>query len=468
MLLGGVHHKGARQRPVHDRWTGAVIGSVAEDGPAEIDAAAELLQGRRRVPPPAQRAEVLSKAAELLIAQATDFAELITAESGICRRETDREVTRAAANLRVASAEALRIRGESIQLPSGDRLAVTLREPIGLVAAITPFNRPLNQVVVKVAPAVAAGCPVLLKPSEQTPLTALRFAQLMFAAGLSPDTLAVATGQPGRIGAAVAGHPAVDMVAFTGSVRVGRQVAAAAAGKRQLLELGGNDPLFVLPDADLADAVRLAGDGACATAGQSCRGVKRIIVWSEVADAFVEGLVDTVRRKVVGDPRLPDTDLGPLISEAAAVEVERRITEAMAAGAEHLVGGRRRGALLDPIVLDRVPANTELVREETFGPVAPVLRVDGLDEAIEISNSTSFGLQAGVLTNDLTAFWDLANRLRVGGVNLGEGPQFDSPYIPFGGVKASGVGREGIPYAVAEMTSIKTVTMPRSRGEGVR
>jgi acyl-CoA reductase-like NAD-dependent aldehyde dehydrogenase len=463
-VLAEGRRRAAATRGVHDRWTGALIGEVAEDGPAEADAAVKTLSGRQAVPPPAERAEVLARAADLLEARAGELAELITAESGVCRRETDREVVRAAANLRVASAEALRIRGETILLPSGDRLAVTLREPVGLVAAITPFNRPLNQVVVKVAPAVAAGCTVLLKPSEQTPLTALRFAELLAEAGLPKDRLAVVTGAPDSLGPAVAGHPGVDMVTFTGSVRVGRQVAATAAAKRQLLELGGNDPLFVLPDADVAAAARLAADGSCATAGQSCRGVKRIIVWEEVADDLVERLVAAVAAKKAGDPRSLETDLGPLVTEAAAAEVERRVNAAVDAGAERLVGGDRHGALLEPVVLDRVPADAELVQEETFGPVAPVLRVRDLDEAVAVSNGTPYGLQAGVVTNDMEAFWELAARLRVGAVNLGEGPHFDSPYIPFGGVKASGVGREGIPYAVAEMTTLKTVTLPRGSG----
>jgi acyl-CoA reductase-like NAD-dependent aldehyde dehydrogenase len=460
MMLAGVRRPATSRRTVYDRWTGEGLGTVDEDGPAEVDAAVAVLTGRRGTPPPAARAEVLDRAARALEAGAEEFATLITAESGVCRRETDREVTRAVTNLRVAAAEALRIRGESMLLPSGDRLAVTVREPVGLVAAITPFNRPLNQVVVKVAPAVAAGCRVLLKPSEQTPLTALRFAELMHGAGQPEDTLAVVTGPPETLGPAVAGHPAVDMVTFTGSVRVGRQVSATAAGKRQLLELGGNDPLFVLPDADLDAAARLAADGSCATAGQSCRGVKRIIVWDSVADEFNDRLVAAVAGKRAGDPRLPGTDLGPLISEEAAVEVSRRVAAAVAAGATRLLGGARQGALLDPVVLDRVPSGVELVRDETFGPVAPVIRVGSLDEAVEVANSTPYGLQAGVLTNDLAAFLALARELRVGAVNLGEGPQFDSPYIPFGGVKASGVGREGIPYAVAEMTTVKTVTFP--------
>ncbi|HEV2372280.1 MAG TPA: aldehyde dehydrogenase family protein, partial [Streptosporangiaceae bacterium] len=198
----------------------------------------------------------------------------------------------------------------------------------------------------------------------------------------------------------------------------------------------------------------------CATAGQSCRGIKRVFVWEAVADEFVERLRVAVAAKRAGDPRADDTDVGPLISEDAARTVERRIAEAVSAGARLVIGGGREGALVSPAVLDRVPPDAELVREETFGPVAPVTRVSGVEEAVRLSNSTCYGLQAGVLTRDSTAFWEIALRLRVGAVNQGEGPQFDSPHIPFGGVKSSGIGREGIRFAVAEMTATKTITIP--------
>ncbi|MBE1489817.1 aldehyde dehydrogenase family protein [Plantactinospora soyae] len=446
--------------PVHDRWTGAELGRVPRDGPAEVDTAVSAVAGRRRPMPIDERVSVLTGAATALQARAGEFAQLITAESGVCVRETTREVGRAVANLRVAAAEAERLRGESIPVPGAARLAVTVPEPVGVVAGITPFNRPLNQVVVKAAPAIAAGCALVLKPSERTPLTALAFAELLTGAGYPKEMLALLTGDPARVGGALARHPAVDMVTFTGSVATGRAVAAAAAGKKLLLELGGNDPLLVLPDADLDLAARLAADGAYATAGQSCRGVKRIIVWAGVADQFVERLVGLSRARRYGDPRRPETEVGPLIDEAAAELVQRRVASAISAGALLCSGGDRDGALVAPTVLDRVPPGAELVREETFGPVAPVLRVGGLDEAVEVANGTAYGLQAGVVTNDSAAFWQLAARLRVGAVNLLEGPQFDSPHIPFGGVKASGLGREGIRYAIREMSTTKTVTVP--------
>ncbi|MDT0457043.1 aldehyde dehydrogenase family protein [Streptomyces sp. DSM 41527] len=466
MFVDGALQPARHHITVYDRWTGESIGSVPRDGAAEVSAAVSALAAARGAMTPQQRSAVLSRAAALLESRAEEFSALITAESGVCRKETLREVSRAAGNLKVAAAEAERIRGESIPLPDGTRLAVTLPEPVGVVLGITPFNRPLNQVVVKAAPALAAGCPLLLKPSEKTPLTALAFAELLIEAGCAKDMLGVVTGEPGELGPLLASHPDVAMVTFTGSVATGHSVAALAAGKRQLLELGGNDPLFVLPDADLPHAARLAAGGACATAGQSCRGIKRIFVWEEVADEFTDLLSTEVAGKQAGDPRRSDTDLGPLISEEAALVVERRIADAVRDGARLVTGGERDGALVHPAVLDRVPADTELVREETFGPVAPVIRVRGADEAVRLSNSTAYGLQAGVLTRDSARFWDLAARLRVGAVNLGEGPHFDSPHIPFGGVKASGIGREGIRYAIAEMTVTKTVTLPGPYGTG--
>ncbi len=460
MLLDGVLKDEGETRPVLDRWTGQPLGTVPLDSAAMVDHAVTAVAGRRWVPPVAERAAVLTRVADELTRRGAEFAGLITGESGVCRKETEREVTRAATNLRVAAAEAERIRGEAIPVPGQRRLAVALPEPVGVVAAITPFNRPLNQVVVKLAPAIAAGCAVVLKPSEKTPLTALALAELVLAAGFPTELLAVVTGEPGVVGPALAGHRLVDMVTFTGSVPAGRAVAAAAAGRKLLLELGGNDPLIVLADADLDRAARLAADGSFATAGQSCRGVKRIIVVEAVADQLVDRLVTAARARTWGDPHDPGTDVGPLVDEAAAIRVLDRVAAAVAGGARLLLGGVREDNVVLPTVLDRVPPDAELVTEETFGPVAPVIRVADVDEAVAVANSTAYGLQAGVLTANSDAFWGIAARLRVGAVNLDEGPHFDSPHIPFGGVKASGIGREGMRYAINEMSVIKTITVP--------
>lgn len=463
MLVNGAVEANKATRTVSDRWTGAPIGSVALDTAADVDLAVTSVAAREGTLPPAQRAEILGRCAALLADRSAEFAQRSTAESGVCIKETTREVRRACSNLQVAAEEAVRQRGEAFPVPGQSRLAITLPEPVGVVAAITPFNRPLNQVVVKLAPAIAAGCSVVLKPSEKTPLTGLAFAELLLEAGLPTDMLAVVTGEPSIVGSALAGHPLVNMVTFTGSVAVGHAVAGLAAGRKLLLELGGNDPLIVLKDADLDHAARLAADGAFATAGQSCRGIKRIIIDESVADAFMGRLVKAAESKTYGDPRDPGTDIGPLVDETAADTVVNRVDRAIKSGAALLMGGARSGNLIPPTVLDHVPADTDLVTQETFGPIAPVIRVHDADEAVTVANSTPYGLQSGVLTNDSDTFWNVASRLRVGAVNLVESPSFDSPHIPFGGVKSSGYGREGMRYSIQEMSTIKTITVPYGR-----
>jgi acyl-CoA reductase-like NAD-dependent aldehyde dehydrogenase len=471
MFLDGTPAPSAtgQELEVRSPWDGRVVGTVPRDGAGQVEAGLRAIGARRRVLPVAERAKVLETVARLLTERGDELPRLISAESGVCLRETRNEVRRSVGNLMVAAHEASALRGESIPIPGHDRLAVTVLEPAGTVAAITPFNRPLNQVVVKVAPAVAAGCAIALKPSEKTPLTALLFAELLVRAGFPPENLMVTTGDPRVVGPALVGHRDVDMVTFTGGVAAGRAVAAASAGKKHLLELGGNDPLIVFPDADLDRAAKVAAAGAFSTAGQSCRGVKRVIAVGEAtADALVPRIAAEAARRRAGDPLDPETDLGPLVSEEAALVVEKRIADALSRGASLVQGGTRERALMVPTVLDHVPGDAELVVEETFGPVAPVIRVAGVREAVAVANSTEYGLQAGVLTRDVDAFWQVASALRVGAVNLGEGPNFDSPHIPFGGVKSSGVGREGIRYAIREMTTVKTITVPYPGPGGTR
>lgn len=449
-----------RRLEVVDPWSGAVVDTVATADAADVDRAID--RGRARQPlPPERRAELLLAAAEQLGARAEEFAGSITSEAGTCIKESAKEVERARGNLVVAAEEAKRIRGETLQVPGtgGLRMAATVREPVGVVAAITPFNRPLNQVVVKVAPAVAAGNGIVVKPSEKTPLTALLFADLLLECGLPEGTLTIVVGDPKEVGLALAGG-AVDMVTFTGGVAAGHAVAQAAAGKRVTLEMGGNDPLIVLDDGDLQVAAQIAASQAFATAGQSCRGVKRVIAIDSIADQLVKSIAERAADIRCGNPLDPETDIGPLIDEDAAVRVEHRCARAVQSGAVVVHGGDRAGALHPPTVLDHVPPDAELVVRETFGPVAPVIRVSDDREAIEVANSTEYGLQAGVITGSYSRFAHVAQQLDVGAVNLMEGPAFDSPHIPFGGVKNSGVGREGIRWAIEEMTRIKTITLP--------
>jgi aldehyde dehydrogenase (NAD+) len=301
----------------------------------------------------------------------------------------------------------------------------------------------------------------VLKPSEKTPLAALALGQYLTDAGLAPDHVNIVTGDPGDIVAEMLAHEAVDLVSFTGSTAVGRSIAERLGYRRAVLELGGNDPLIVLPEADLQEACRLGVAGAFRNSGQRCTAIKRLLVHDDVADRFVELLSAGARALVVGDPLDPETDVGTLISEEAASTLERRILDAIDAGARLEAGGSRHGAQLAPTVLDRVAPDVELVVEESFGPIAPVIRIRSLDEAIDVANGTRFGLSAGIVTNDLRAINRCIRELRCGSVNVREAPGFRSELAPFGGTKDSGIGvKEGVLEAMRAMTFTKLFTLP--------
>lgn len=461
MFLNG-RLQGEPRLEVRSPWNGALAGTAAMDSAIAVDQAVRAAAGYDRRLTGERRSAILTETAGLLRSRREALASLITAEAGLCYRDSTREVDRACANLRIAAEEARRIHGQTMELTAGEerRMALTIREPVGTVAAITPFNRPLNQVVVKVAPAIAANNAVIVKPSEKAPLAALELAQALVDSGLPAEMIGVVTGDPAEVGTALVTHELVDMVTFTGSVATGERIAAAAGMRKLLLELGGNDPLIVLDDADLDRAAAIAVGGAFGNSGQSCRGVKRILVTPGIADQFVGRLQERTRTLRFGDPRDPATDVGPLITEQYAVAVVEVCRAAVAQGARLLCGGHRDGAVVAPTVLDHVDPRADVVTDETFGPVAPVIRVGSADEAIEVANSTRYGLQAGVVTNSFDAFLSIASGLRVGAVNLMDGPNFDSPYVPFGGVKKSGLGREGVRFAIAEMTTFKTVVLP--------
>jgi aldehyde dehydrogenase (NAD+) len=412
-----------------------------------------------------ERSQVLERVAARLAAEAEAVARLITAESGLCLADTRHEVQRAIDVFRFAAQEALRDDGSVFACdtsPNGRaRRAYTLREPVRLAAAITPFNHPLNQVAHKAAPAIAAGAPLVLKPSEKTPLTALWLGRAVLEAGLPGHALAVVTGEREAILDAFLDHPAVEVLAFTGSIAVGRRIAAGLGYRRSLLELGGNDPLLVLADADVDRAADLAVRGAMQNGGQRCTAVKRVVVVEPLGEALAARVAQRVSALRCGDPLDEETDVGTLIDEEAAELVEARVRDAVARGARLLCGGRRDGALLEPAVLDEVPADADLVRLETFGPVAPVIRVRDLDEAIAVANGTEYGLSAGVVSNDLRAVTRCVRELRCGTVNVDEVPGFRTELTPFGGVKSSGLGvKEGVRETVRAFTTEKLYSVP--------
>lgn len=462
MFVDGHIQQRDQKLAIRNPYTGTVVGCVSKDTPEDVQAALACLKTYDHSLTGEKRSQILRATAEELLRAKEQFARRISEESGMCIKDSRGEVDRSYGNLIVAAEEAQRIHGEALQITSKGqgRVAMTIHEPVGVVCAITPFNRPLNQVVVKVAPAIAANNSIIIKPSEKTPLSAFAFAELMVRCGLPKNMIAVVAGDPREIGEGLITSPLVDMVTLTGSVETGERIMAKVGLKKVTMELGGNDPLIVLADADLQQAAALAAAGAFSNAGQSCRGIKRILVVEEVADRFVPLLIEAAGKIKMGDIFDAATDIGTLIDEDAAKRVEARCTQAVKEGAVLLLGGKRNGASMPPTVLDHVDRNSELVVRETFGPVAPVLRIKNVEDAIQLSNATPFGLQAGVATRNHDAFVQLAKKLRVGAVNLMEGPQFDSPHIPFGGVKKSGIGREGIRYAIREMTTVKTVVMP--------
>ncbi len=451
---------------VRNPWNGEVIGTVPCAGLEDIERALVAARDYRARLSRAQRAEILERTAALVVARSDELSGLITLESGLCRKDARYEIGRVRDVFRNAAHAALRDDGEIFSCdvtPQGrQRRVFTQRDPLlGVIVAITPFNHPMNQVAHKVAPAIATNNRVVLKPSEKVPLSALRLADLLYEAGLPPPMLQVVCGDPRQIVPAMITHPAVDLVTFTGGVAVGKQIAAQAGYRRIVLELGGNDPLIVMDDADLDEAVELAATGSYRNSGQRCTAVKRILVHRRVADAFVDRLVVRTRAWTWGDPADEAVEMGTVIDAAAATLFEQRVDAAVAQGARLLIGNLRRGASYAPTVVDHVHPDTPLVREETFGPVSPVIRFDTLDEAIDIVNRSPYGLSSGVCTNRLDVITRLVAELQVGTVNVREVPGYRLESTPFGGIKDSGLGyKEGVLEAMKSFTNVKTYSLP--------
>ncbi|HEV2009570.1 MAG TPA: aldehyde dehydrogenase family protein [Candidatus Limnocylindria bacterium] len=446
-------------------YTGAVIGTVPALTRADVVGALEAARDTTFELSRHERSRVLFAIAERLEKDAEPFARLISWESGLSLKDTTYEVRRAQDVFRFSAMEALRDEGQVFACDTSAngkrRRGYTVREPLRLVSAITPFNHPLNQVAHKVAPSIATNNTMVLKPSSRTPLSALALALLMREAGLPDGMITMVTGAAEEIGPILWTHPDVELVSLTGGTEIGKRIAREMGFKRAILELGGNDPLIVLRDADLDEAARLAVYGAFKNSGQRCTAVKRIIVEEPVADAFVARLVEATARLVVGDPMDPRTDIGTVIGEDDAVEFERRLRSAVAAGAVVQYGGGRAGAQITPTVVDHVRQEMELVSCETFGPYAPVIRVPDLDAAIAVANGTEFGLSSGVVTNDLRAINRCIRELRCGTINVREVPGYRTELTPFGGTKDSGLGvKEGVLEAMRAMTFTKLYTLP--------
>jgi putative phosphonoacetaldehyde dehydrogenase len=451
---------------VRDPWSGEVIGTVPDAQVDDVRRAFDVAARYRPSLSRAARAAILETAARGVIERIDELATLITAESGLCMKDSRYEVGRVRDVFRFAAMAALQDDGQVFSCditPHGrQRRVYTQRDPLrGVISAITPFNHPMNQVAHKVAPAIATNNRMVLKPSEKVPLSALRLADILYESGLPGPMLQVVTGTPARIADELLTNPNVDLVTFTGGAPIGRYIASKVGYRRVVLELGGNDPLIVMEDADLDEASALAAAGSYRNSGQRCTAVKRILVQRSIADAFVDRLVERTAAWTWGDPTDEAIEMGTVIDEAAARLFEARVDEAVAQGARLLVGNHRAGASYAPTVIDGVRPEMTVVREETFGPVSPVIRFATLDEAIAVVNGSRFGLSSGVCTNRLDVITRLVSELEVGTVNVREVPGYRLELTPFGGIKDSGLGyKEGVQEAMRSFTNVKTYSLP--------
>lgn len=455
-----------RTLAVHNPYTRQRIGHVPKAQVEDVRRAFEVAANYRPRLTRYERSNILRRAAEVVVRETERISDLITQESGLCKKDSVYEAGRVRDVLLFGADAVLHDDGQIFSCditPHGrQRRVYTQRDPLlGVISAITPFNHPMNQVAHKIVPAVATNNRVVLKPSEKVPLSALLFADILYEAGLPPPMFQVVTGDPAEIATELLTNEHIDLVTFTGGVRIGKHIASIVGYRRMVLELGGNDPLIVMDDADLEEASSLAVSGSYKNSGQRCTAVKRMLVHASVADEFVQRLVDKTRAWRHGNPADAAMDMGTVIDEQAASLFETRVLEAVSQGAQLLFGNERDGALYAPTVLDHVRPDMTLVHEETFGPVSPVIRFNTLDEAIQIVNGTAYGLSSAVCTNRWDVITRLVNELQVGSLNVREVPGYRLELTPFGGIKDSGLGyKEGVQEAMKSFTNVKTYSLP--------
>jgi len=469
MRIGGEKIKTDAVVDVRYPYTNEVIGTVPAGTAEHVRKAFEIAAAYEPKLTRYERQQILFRAAELIRARREEIAHWLTLELGICKQHSLYEAGRSYDVFTLAGQLAIQDDGQIFSCdltPHGkSRKIFTKREPVRAISAITPFNHPLNMVAHKIAPSIATNNCMVCKPTELTPLTALTLADILYEAGLPPEMFQVVTGWPQDIGDEMITNPNIDIITFTGGVPVGKMIAQKAGYRRCALELGGNDPLIILNDLDADDlekAATIAVAGATGNSGQRCTAVKRILVQESIADKITPLILEKAKAIRFGDPQDPETQLGCVISAEAAALFEQRVLDAEKAGAKILYHPGRKGALLPPIVVDHVPHDSELVMEETFGPIVPIVRVPDDDDAVmAISNSTAFGLSSGVCTNNLIRATKYIEGLNVGTVNIWEQPGYRIEMSPFGGIKDSGNGiKEGVLEAMKFFTTVKTYSLP--------
>jgi acyl-CoA reductase-like NAD-dependent aldehyde dehydrogenase len=464
LLVGGDWLETGEWLEVRSPYSGEVVGRLPKGGAAETRRAIDAAEAAMREPLPAhKRAEILVRVAGYLGRRHDEAARTISDEAGKPLKAARVEVSRAMSTYTMAAVEARKLAGEVVPMDASQagegKLAFTLRLPIGIVGAISPFNFPLNLVAHKIAPALAAGCAVVLKPASQTPLSALLLAELETEAGLPPGWLNVVAGSSSEIGDVLLEDERVQAITFTGSGQVGWKLKERAPRKRVNLELGNATPVIVEADADLEEAAAKLAANAFSFAGQSCISVQRVYVQRTSYGGFLERFLPKVEALKLGDPADEETDVGPVIDGDARERILAWIDEARAAGGDVLAGGSLEGDLIRPTVIANPPADAKVSCEEVFGPVCTVTAYDSLDEAIALANGTPYGLQAGIFTANVRTALRAARELEFGGVTVNEAPTFRADQMPYGGIKASGNTREGPAYAVRELTEERLVVL---------
>lgn len=466
LLVGGEWITDDQTMPVMDKYSGEVLGAVPVASRETVDravgAACAAFPGYSALPAHA-RSRILERAARLMERYAEEIATLICREVGKPWKYSLGEVSRGIETMRFAAEEAKRIHGETIPLdasPTGEgRIGFYLRKPVGVVAAITPFNFPLNLVVHKVGPALAAGNTLVLKPASMTPLTALRLGEILQEAELPAGVFNIVAGSGGTVGDWLVSHPRVAKVSFTGSPPVGEAILRKAGLKKVTMELGNNSGTIIEPDANLDDAIPRCVVSAFANSGQVCISLQRLYVHKDIAAEFSRRLVEATERLKVGNPLEKDCDVGPMIDEGEAVRAESWVREAVAQGAKVLVGNRREGRIFYPTVLSHVNPSMKVMCSEAFAPVVSIYEYDSFEDAVRMVDESPYGLQAGIYTRDISKAFYAAEHINAGGIMINDTSIFRVDHMPYGGNKMSGLGREGVRFAIEEMTNIRMVVI---------
>ena len=475
LVINGKKVEKEEKVPLVSPGSGKVIDSISkgtrEDVTAAVEAARAAFEDWAQTPLNKRNA-VLLRAAALLKERGEDFALTLATEAGKPIRDSRVEVIRAAGVFTSAAQEATRMlegkvhRVDAYEYPAGnqDRMVFTTREPVGVVAAILPFNFPVNSFAHKVAPALAVGNTLVVKPSVQTPMSAAKMTALLSDAGLPPGCVNLVTGRSVDIGDSLVEHPGVDLVTFTGSTAVGLRVASKAAmqAKRSIMELGGSDPVLVFEDSDLEKAIKTAVKGRFDYAGQNCNSSKRFFVQTGVADKFIRGFVDLTSQLKVDDPLLEATDVGPVINESSVEDMAKFVDDAIAKGGKLLIGGKRverPGSYFEPTVVSDVSTDVAVMKEEVFGPIAPISTFETPEEALQMANASEYGLQAAIHTRDYRMALNLARRIRAGSIIVNDSTRLRWDALPFGGRRKTGFGREGVRDTMLEMTEQKLISL---------